>query len=100
MVFHPDLIDPLCQAALDRFQAMIPSMYRPEDVERGYLQLADRRGQPQRYGLVSMAIGVTTNVHRRFRDHREVVQVATEMKTHVKHAHVGTSAYAVDGRSS
>lgn len=99
MVFHPDLIDSVCTAAITRFEAMIPGYYDPVDVARGYLELADRRGEPQRFGLVSMAIGVTSNVQRTFRDHRQMVQVATEMKTHVKQTRRDMSAYAVDGRA-
>ncbi len=100
MAFHPERIDDVCKTALQSFDARIASLYAEEDLERGYLELQDRRGEMQRYGLVTMAIGVTSNVLRTFSDHREIVQVATEMKTYVKRASVGASAYAVDGRTS
>jgi diguanylate cyclase (GGDEF)-like protein len=99
MAFDPAAIDRVCQQALAAFDAMIPSMYAPADLQRGYLESEDRRGAVQRYGLVTMAIGVTSNVQRTFRDHREIVRVATEMKTHVKRTHTAVSAYAVDGRT-
>ncbi|CAN5434259.1 hypothetical protein BH23ACT9_BH23ACT9_20730 [soil metagenome] len=99
MVFHPDRIDEICAEALKRFDAMIPGLYAHADVERGYLELEDRRGETRRYGLVSMAIGITSNVQRTFVDHRHMVLVATEMKSHVKRTRGEASAYAVDGRS-
>ena len=99
MAFDPDAIDEVCQRALDAFDRMMPGMYAPADLERGYLETEDRRGEIQRYGLVTMAIGVTANVQRVFDDHREIVHVATEMKTYVKRTYTGVSAYAVDGRT-
>lgn len=99
MVFHPSLIDDVCIQGIRRFDEMIPALYATEDLERGHLELQDRRGQTQRYGLISMAIGATSNTQRTFIDHRQMVSVATEMKSHVKRSSPGRSAYAVDGRS-
>jgi diguanylate cyclase (GGDEF)-like protein len=100
MVFHPDHIDSICRQAIEAFDDVIPGMYAQADLERGFLELADRRGETRRYGLVSMAIGVTTNTHRNFDDHRHMVMVATEMKSHIKRTERGKSAYAVDGREA
>ncbi|MEO2104171.1 MAG: response regulator [Actinomycetota bacterium] len=99
MLFDPVQADDVCSESIRRFDEMIPTLYAPEDRERGYLELRDRRGEMRRFGLVSIAIGVTTNAHRTFLDHRDIVAVATEMKTHVKSAHPDTSAYALDGRT-
>lgn len=98
MVFHPSLINQICKEVIKRFDAMIPSMYTQEDLDRGYLELPDRRGQPERFGLVTVSIGVTSNEARTFLDHRHMVHIATEMKSHVKETRRGVSAYAIDSR--
>jgi diguanylate cyclase (GGDEF)-like protein len=100
MAFNPRCIDLVCTTALRAFDQMIPTLYAPADLERGYIESEDRRGQVQRYGLVTMAIGVTSTLNRGFADHRAIVHVATEMKTFVKRSHSGSSAYAVDGRTA
>ena len=99
MVFDPSQTDDVCTESIRRFDELIPTMYADEDRERGHIELLDRRGELRKFGLVSIAIGVTTNSRRTFLDHRDIVSVATEMKTHVKKAHPDTSAYAVDGRT-
>ncbi|HUG87061.1 MAG TPA: hypothetical protein VMM13_21005 [Euzebya sp.] len=99
MVVPADLIDDVCKAAVTSFDRMIPTMYAEEDLRRGYIEVQDRRGEPRHFGMVSMAIGVTSNLHRDFDDHRHMVLVATEMKSHVKQLGNDTSSYAVDGRT-
>lgn len=100
MICSPSQAEPVCAEAIRRFDAFIPSLYSAEDRERGYLEVEDRRGQTQHYGMVTVGIGVTTNSHRTFLDHRDVVAVATEMKTHVKRTNPDSSAFAIDSRTS
>ena len=99
MIFHPSVADEVCRRAIARFDTELPLLYAPEDRERGYLEMPDRRGEVRRFPLVSLAIGVTSNANRSFVDHRDVVAVATEMKTHIKQVNHETSAYAIDGRA-
>lgn len=99
MAFDPAAIDRVCPTAIRCFDDEVPRLYAPEDLQRGYLETEDRRGQLQRFDLITMAIGVTSNLQRTFRDHREIVHVATEMKAYVKRTHRSRSAYAVDGRT-
>jgi hypothetical protein len=57
----------------------------------------DRQGNERRFPLVSVSIGVAMTGRRTFRDHREIVAVATEMKGVAKGT-VG-SAVAIDRRT-
>lgn len=99
MIFRPDIAERVCTSAIARFDATMPTMYAQEDRDRGYLEMPDRRGEMQQFPLVSMAIGVTSNANRTFSDHRDVVAVATEMKTHIKRVNHDTSDFAIDGRA-
>lgn len=97
ILVHPDRVAALCEAIIADFDRSVPALYDPEDAARGYLEITDRVGRVLRSPIVSIAMGVASTERRRFHDHREMVQVATEMKSFVKHTYPG-SAYAIDSR--
>jgi diguanylate cyclase (GGDEF)-like protein len=96
-VCMPEQADEACERVIKTFDQGVVALYDPEDVAAGSISLVDRRGEVQRYPIVSVSIGVAIAGRRKFRDHREIVAVATEMKAVAK-AQPG-SAVAVDRRS-
>jgi diguanylate cyclase (GGDEF)-like protein len=97
----------VCQAAqaeriaeviIERFDAAAPERYDELDRERGYVEVTNRRGEVQRFPLLSVSIGVASTARRSFSHYAEVVAVATEMKSFTK----GTagSSWAIDRRLS
>jgi len=97
-IVAPHDIARFCGDVIDTFDAAIRAHYDPVDLARGHLELPDRQGAWRRFPLVSVALGVATTERRIYADHRELVEVATEMKSFVKQQRHG-SAYAVDGRT-
>jgi len=97
LVCGPDVVERLCEIAVDYFDEHVRSLHDPADVARGCLEIADRQGVLRTFPLVSVSVGVATSERRQFGDYREVVVVATEMKGVAK-AEVG-SAIAVDRRA-
>jgi diguanylate cyclase (GGDEF)-like protein len=95
-VCTPDQVQPLCAKVMAELDAGVGSLHDPQDVERGYLVTTDRRGNLVRTPLVSVSIGVALSDRRPFRDPREAVSVATEMKGVAKKT--PGSACAVDRR--
>jgi diguanylate cyclase (GGDEF)-like protein len=81
-----------------RFDEEVRTFYGPEELERGFVESTDRRGEPVRYPLVSVSVGVATTEVRAFANFGEVVTVATEMKQAAKRAE--GSCYAVDRRAA
>jgi DNA-binding response OmpR family regulator len=79
------------------FGARVPALYDPDEAARGWIDLTDRRGRRRRYALLSVSIGVATNVGRPLDDHRRLVDFATEMKQNAKSRE--GNAVAVDRRS-
>ena len=98
LVCQPDDVAPLCEYITEEFDRRAPLLYDPDDLARGYLELPDRQGELRRFPPVTIALGVASNERRQFSDHREIVEVATEMKSYLKQHH-RRSAYAVDGRT-
>jgi diguanylate cyclase (GGDEF)-like protein len=93
----PDQVEEFTERALANFDEGVRSLHDPQDVANGYLAIVDRQGNERRYPLVSVSIGVAMTGRRNYKDHREIVAVATEMKAVAK----GTagSAVAIDRRT-
>lgn len=107
VVLAPDLAEAVAEAVCSRFDAIAPSLYDLEDRRAGGIEVADRRGVPQRFGLLSLSIGVAMTIHgdtgpagagERIAHHGELVTVATEMKRYAKSRGAAGSAYAIDRR--
>ena len=97
LICSPEAAGPACRRALEIFDKQVVELHEPADVARGYLEVVDRQGFPRRYPLVSVSVGVAMSDRRRFTDHREVVSIATEMKSVAKTK--PGSAIAVDRRA-
>ncbi len=97
VVAPPDRATDIAEQLVGRFDREAPDLYDPEDRERGYVEVENRRGQAQRFSVLSISIGIATTARRRFSHFAEAVAVATEMKAFTK----GTpgSSWAVDRRS-
>ncbi|HWH33667.1 MAG TPA: response regulator [Egibacteraceae bacterium] len=94
----PAQVPLVCERVIELFDGRIPGLYDPEESARGWIEIEDRRGELRRYRIMTVAMGVATTERRQFSDHRELVQVATEMKNYVKRNR-HSSAYAVDVRA-
>ncbi len=99
-ICHPDQVLPLTKHMVTDFEASADRLYDPEDAQRGYIEVPDRRGGKQRAALVTLSIGVAESKAggRKYTDHREVVAVASEMKKVAK-SQPG-SYVAIDRRGS
>jgi diguanylate cyclase (GGDEF)-like protein len=97
VVLPPDVGEQVAQRLCERFDKEVPSFYDREDLQRGFVEVEDRQGQPQKFGLIAISIGVATTSRRRFTHYVEAVDVATEMKQVAKRE--AGSSYAVDRRT-
>jgi diguanylate cyclase (GGDEF)-like protein len=97
LICSPEQLSPLTKFAVMDFERTSAAMYDPPDALRGYVEIVNRRGEVLKVSLVSLSIGVAMSTQRRFTDPREVVAVASEMKSVAK-KHFG-SYVAVDRRA-
>ncbi|HEU4526955.1 MAG TPA: response regulator [Actinomycetota bacterium] len=79
-----------------RFDEEVEAFYEADERDRGYVEATDRRGQPVRYPLVTISVGIATTAVRSFSEFGDVVSIATEMKQAAKRSE--GSCYAVDRR--
>ncbi len=73
-----------CKRVIDRFDDGILDYYDTADALRGYIEVIDRRGERYAFPMVSISLGVVTNVHRPIASQWEASAIAVEMKEFAK----------------
>jgi diguanylate cyclase (GGDEF)-like protein len=96
MVVDTEPAEAVAARICERFDEARADFYDPEDLERGFVRVEDRKGVLQDIPLVAVSIGIASTEKRRFAHYGEAVAVATEMKSFAKRD--PGSSYAVDRR--
>jgi diguanylate cyclase (GGDEF)-like protein len=97
-VVSPERVADAADAIVSRFDEHVPELYDPQDRDRGYIEVTNRRGELQRFPILTLSIGVATTAKRRFDHYAQAVAIATEMKQFTKAA--SGSSWAVDRRTN
>jgi len=97
-IVDPELAEDVARAICQHFDAGRIEFYEPEDLERGYVRMEDRKGVLQDIPLVGVSVGIASSSRRAFAHYGEAVAVATEMKQFAKRE-LG-STYAIDQRTA
>ena len=92
----PEVTESIAKDVCKRWDAAAPELYESEDLERGYIDVTDRRNQVHRYPVMTLSIGISTNALRRIDSHQQAAEVATEMAGFAKQDE--GSSFAVDRR--
>jgi len=96
VIVTPELAEQTAERVIERFDRDIRNYYDAPDLERGFIEVEDRQGNPQNFPLVSISVGIATTETRKFTHYGEAIAVAAEMKQFAKRQQ--GSAYAVDRR--
>lgn len=97
VVVPPGSAASVAQEIVERFDRGVAELYDPEDRARGFIEVTNRRGELQRFPLLTVSIGVASTDKRAFQHYAEAVAVATEMKQFTKGAE--GSSWAMDRRA-
>lgn len=97
-VVHPDAVETFCKLGITTFDNGILDFYDTEDALRGYIEVPDRRGEQHAFPIVSISMGVVTNLHRPITSQWEASAIAVEMKEFAKQ--VAGSSYRIDRRTA
>jgi diguanylate cyclase (GGDEF)-like protein len=98
VVVGPERAAETADAIVSRFDEQVPELYDSEDRDRGYIEVTNRRGELQRFPVLTLSIGVASTEKRRFDHYAQAVAIATEMKQFTKAA--SGSSWAVDRRTT
>lgn len=86
----------LCQNILAYFDKKVGQYFTEEDLERGYIEVANRKGIIEQFPLTSLSIGVVVADVGRFHNILEIGEVGAQVK-HAAKSVMGSS-YAMDKR--
>lgn len=86
----------ICQNIIAEFDAEVKRYFNEEDVEKGYLEIQNRKGIMEQFPLTAISIGVVAVDRNRFDNILEIGEVGAQVK-HLAKATQG-SCYAVNRR--
>jgi diguanylate cyclase (GGDEF)-like protein len=88
----------ICQNILALFDSGVNKFFTDIDIEKGYIEVANRRGIIEQFPLTSLSIGVVVCDSGRFHNILEIGEVGGQVKHAAKSA-MGSS-YAIDRRTN
>lgn len=86
----------ICQSIIANFDAEVHKFFTEEDSEKGYIEVANRKGVIEQFPLTSISIGVVEADKDRFANMLEIGEVGAQVK-HMAKSIIGSS-YAIDRR--
>ena len=86
----------VCKSIIANFDAEVTKFFTEEDSEKGYIEVANRKGVIEQFPLTSISIGVVEADNGRFTNMLEIGEVGAQVK-HVAKSIMGSS-YAIDRR--
>ena len=97
VVVPPEIAAIVAQAMVERFDHEAPGFYDEADRVRGHIEVTNRRGELQRFPVLTISVGIATTENRVYQHYAEAVAIATEMKQFTKSA--PGSSWAIDRRT-
>lgn len=86
----------VCESIISNFDAQVVKFFTDEDVEKGYIEVANRKGVIEQFALTSISIGVVEADKCRFSNMLEIGEVGAQVK-HLAKSIMGSS-YSIDRR--
>jgi len=84
IITSPDRAENIARAIIEIFDKEIRAAYSAEDLERGYIQVKNRRGVLEKYPVTSISVAGVSNKYRNFANYWEIPEVAAELKKAAK----------------
>ena len=88
--------DKVCQDIILEFDNEALEYYNDEDIERGYIEVANRKGIIEQFPLTSISIGVVEVDYERYKSTLEIGEVGAQVK-HIAKTTMGSS-YIINRR--
>ena len=79
-----DKADAISQKIIDDFDKLSPSFYNEKDRQAGFIMGVDRQGNTIKAGLVSISIGIVSNVSQKITHVAQIGELGAELKKFAK----------------
>lgn len=90
------MAEPVARLIIDKWDSVVTGLYDRAELDAGYIQIHNRRGELVHVPLMTVSIGIATNAHRPIYSHLDAAETASELKSYVKRK--AGSNYAIDRR--
>ncbi len=87
----------LCQNIIDDFDSLVVNYYTDEDVERGFVEVANRKGIIEEFPIVTISIGVVEVQKGSYTSPLEIGEVSAQVKHKAKE--IQGSTYVINHRN-
>ncbi len=77
-------VDIVCKNIISTFDRMIPIRYSDDDRERGYIDVANRKGEMERFPIMTISIAVLPNQDHAFTHVGEMSHMMADLKKYTK----------------
>ena len=88
--------DIMCKDIIEEFDSRIVDFYYQEDIERGFVEVANRKGIIEQFPLVSISIGIVEVNNANYKNTLEIGEIGAQVKHQAKTI-IGSS-YVVNKR--
>ena len=83
-IINPTDYDKVCKDIIAEFDTSAVEYYSEEDVERGFVEVANRRGIIEQFPLTSISIAVLEVNSNTFKNTLEIAEIASQLKHRAK----------------
>ena len=90
--------DEVCESIIGNFDAGVVKFFTEDDAEKGYIEVANRKGVIEEFPLTSISIGVVEADKGRFANVLEIGEIGAQVK-HLAKSIIGSS-YSIDRRKN
>jgi diguanylate cyclase (GGDEF)-like protein len=98
VVTSPKLAEKICQEIIDVFDAAVSNFYNEKDKKAGFIIAPDRKGSKEKFSLISISIGIVTNIKRKITHVAQIGEIGAELKSYAKN--ISGSNYVKDKRKN
>ncbi|MBI3815683.1 MAG: response regulator [Nitrospinae bacterium] len=79
-----DFVEGVCEQVIKYFDLLITTFYDEEDRVRGYMDSVNRKGEKERFPIMTVSIAVVTNEKRNINHLGEASAIAADLKKYAK----------------
>ena len=98
IITSPEKAEEIAKNIINIFDKTAPQFYDEKDRTKGYIETKDRNNQPRQFPFTGVAIGIITNVDKKFSHVAEISSIGAELKRTAKES--SKSAYVFERRIS
>lgn len=83
-ITEDEKIEAACEGIINAFDALAPSFYNEKDRAAGFLIAKDRQGNTIKTGLLSISIGIVSNLTQKITHVAQISEIGAELKKYAK----------------